>query len=71
MQKIKFNEPNFICRALISKDKVRGAEVDKLVDKLFEGSAEMLFASLIGRSKLSDSTIEKLRGIVDEVGGEA
>jgi len=64
-------EPNFICRALISKDEVQGSEVDELVDKLFDGSAELLFASLVGRNKLPEDMIEKLKDIVNKSGGEA
>jgi len=68
---IKRTEPNFICHALISKNDVQSAEVDELVDKLFDGSTELLFASLIGRNKLSDDIIEKLQDIANEAGGKA
>ena len=63
-------EPNFVCRALISKEDVQGSEVDELVDKLFDGSMEMLFASLVGRKKLPSDMIEKLKHIVGEAGGK-
>ena len=68
---IERTEPNFICRALISKDEVQGAELDELVDKLFDGSAELLFASLVGRKKLSEDMIKKLKDIANKAGGEA
>ena len=63
-------EPNFVCRALISKEDVQGSEVDELVDKLFDGSMEMLFASLVGRKKLPSDMIEKLKSIAGEAGGK-
>jgi len=63
---IKRSEPNFICHALISKEDVQSTEVDELVDKLFDGSTELLFASLVGRKKLPNNMIEKLKGIVGE-----
>jgi len=68
---IKRSEPNFICHALVSKDEVQGVEVDELVDKFFDGSAELLFASLVGRKKLPDDMIERLKNIVGEAGGES
>lgn len=59
-------EPNFMCHPLVSKEDVQGLEVDELVDKLFDGSTEMLFASLIGRKKIPASVIKRLKSIVEE-----
>ena len=42
------------------------AETDELVSKLFDGSADKLFASLLGRKKLSAEQIDRLREIVGE-----
>jgi len=64
---VERREPNFTCRALVSKEDVRGSEIDELVDKLFDGSAELLFASLVGQRKLSGDVIDKLKGIVGDV----
>ena len=64
-------EPNFVCRALISKEAVQGSELDELVDKLFDGSTELLFASLVGRKRLPADMIEKLKHIAGETGGES
>jgi len=63
-------EPNFVCHALLSKDQVQSAEVDELVDKLFDGSTELLFASLVGQKKLPTHMLEKLKHIVSNAGGE-
>ena len=60
-------EPNFVCRALVSKEQVQGFEVDELVDKLFDGSAERLFASLVDGKKLPEDMIQKLKNIVAEM----
>ena len=59
-------EPNFLCRALVSKEQVQGSELDELVDKLFNGSAELLFASLVDRKKLPEDLIEKLKGLIND-----
>ena len=68
---IERTEPNFTCHALVSKDEIQGSEVDELVDKLFDGSAELLFASLVGREKLPPDMIKKLKNIVGEAGSDS
>jgi predicted transcriptional regulator len=61
------SEPNFMCHALIGKEAVQRAETDELIDKVFDGSADKLFASLLSRKKLSKKQIEELRQIVGEL----
>lgn len=63
---IQRREPNFLCVPLLSREAVQHAETDELVSKLFDGSADKLFASLLGRKKLSAEQIERLREIVGE-----
>jgi predicted transcriptional regulator len=63
-------EPNFLCHAIISKEQAQESEVNELVDKLFDGSADLLFASLIDRKVLPTDVAEKLRDIVGTAGGE-
>ncbi len=60
-------EPNFICHALIPKEKVQEAETNELIDKIYDGSADKLFAALLGRKKLSKEQIDKLKEIVGEL----
>ena len=64
-------EPNFVCRALISREDVQGSELDELVDKLFDGSMEVLFASMVEQKKLPNNVIDKLKHIVGESGGDS
>jgi len=61
---IERREPNFMCRALVPKEQVQERETDELINKIFEGSADKLFASLLGRKNLSSEQIEKLRQII-------
>lgn len=61
---IERREPNFMCRALIPKEQVQERETDELIDKIFDGSADRLFASLLGRKNLSAEQIEKLKQII-------
>lgn len=60
-------EPNFMCHALIPKEEVQEAETNELINKVYDGSVDKLFAALLGRKKLSAQQIEKLKQIVDEL----
>lgn len=64
---IERSEPSFICTALIPRKDIQQAETDELVNKLFEGSEDLLFASLLSNKGLNDSQIEQLRKIVEEL----
>ena len=65
MGAIERTEPNFMCHALIPKEKVQEAETDELIEKVYDGSADKLFAALLGRKKLSAEQIANLRQIVE------
>ena len=56
-----------MCHALIPKEDVQEAETDELIDKIFDGSADKLFASLLSRKKLSAEHIDKLRQMVENL----
>lgn len=60
-------EPNFVCHALIAREEVQAAQTDELIDRIYGGSADMLFASLLSRKKLSPEQIAKLKKLVDEL----
>lgn len=59
-------EPNFMCHALIPKADVQEAETDELINKIYDGSVDKLFAALLSRKKLSAGQIEKLKQIIKE-----
>ena len=64
---IERTEPNFMCHALILKEEVQEAETDELINKIYDGSADQLFAALLSRKKLSAKQIEKLMQIVADM----
>ncbi len=64
---IERREPHFLCRALIPKEAVQEAETDELIGKLYDGSADKLFAALLGRKKLTAEQIAKLKQIVGDL----
>lgn len=60
-------EPNFTCRAIVSKEDVQRAEAETLIDKLFDGSADKLFAALLGSERLSAEELARLRSMIDSM----
>ena len=62
---IERREPNFICHAMITKQQAQKEEADSLVDKVFGGSAELLFASVLSGRKLKKEELERLRALVE------
>ena len=64
---IERSEPNFMCHALVKKEEIQEEQTNELIDKIYDGSADKLFAALLGRKKLSSEQIEKLRDIVGEL----
>ena len=60
-------DPGFRCRALIPKEAVQEAETNELINKIYDGSADKLFAALLGRKKLTNEQIQRLRDIVGEL----
>ncbi|MBQ7925743.1 MAG: BlaI/MecI/CopY family transcriptional regulator [Lachnospiraceae bacterium] len=61
------SEPNFLCQALIPKEAVQEAETNELINKIYDGSVDKLFAALLGRKKLSPEQIKQLREIIGEL----
>jgi len=60
-------DPGFVCRALVTKEEAQRAETEGLIDKLFDGSADKLFAALLGSRRLSSDEIGRLREMVDNL----
>ena len=56
---IERTEPGFMCHADL--------ETDELIDKIYDGSVDKLFAALLGRKKLSMEQIKNLKQIVSEL----
>ena len=64
---IERREPGFVCRALVSREQVQQEETQELIDRLFDGSAEALFASLLGSKRVSEEQMQRLRRMIDEM----
>lgn len=62
---IERSEPGFMCHALVTKEEVQEAETRELIDKIYDGSVDKLFAALLGKKELSAEQIERLKAIVE------
>lgn len=63
---IKRREPGFRCTALIGQESARQSALTEILDKFYQGSVGLLFASLLTRENLSPDEIERLRGMIEE-----
>jgi len=59
-------EPNFICTSRIKKAQVQSEETNSLIDKLYQGSKKMFFATFLQNEKLSKEELEELKKMIDE-----
>ena len=64
---IERSEPGFMCHALVSKEQVQQEETQELIDKVFDGSADKLFASLLGGRRVSREQLMQQRSMIDEM----
>ena len=60
-------EPGFVCTPLIEMAQVQEYETRELINKMYQGSADLLVASLIGQQKLSGEEIARLKALVDRL----
>ena len=63
---ISRSEPNFLCTPLVSRDEVQATETDEFIDRMFDGSADKLFAALLSSKKISQEEIGHLRKLIDD-----
>ena len=62
-------EPGFVCIPLVSMEQVQEYETRELINKMYQGSADLLVASLIGQQKLSGDEITRLKALVSQLEG--
>ena len=64
---IERSEPNFLCRALVSREQVQQQQTQELIDKVYGGSVDKLFAALLGGKGVSREQLDRLRAMIDEM----
>jgi BlaI family penicillinase repressor len=60
-------EPNFVCHPLVTIEQARELETTELINKMYDGAADQLVASILGRRNLSPEEIKRLKEIVSKL----
>ena len=60
-------DPKFICRAMISKEKVQSYETEELIDRMFAGSKKQFFATLLSEKTLKPEELQQLKDLINEM----
>lgn len=60
-------DPNFECRPLVTIEQAQELETTELINKMYDGAADQLVASILGRKNLSPEEIEKLKQLVNNL----
>jgi predicted transcriptional regulator len=63
---IKREDPDFVCTSAVKKTEVQRAETNSLIDKLYNGSKKMFFATFLQDEKLSQDEVEFLKRLIDK-----
>lgn len=61
---VRRTEPGFFCTPCVAREEVQRSAAGALLEKLFEGSAEKLFAALLGSKRLSKDELARLEAMV-------
>ncbi len=64
---IERNEPGFLCKAIISREKTQNYETAELIDKMFDGSKLNFFAAFLNENNLTSDEVEKLQQLVNKL----
>ena len=60
-------EPNFTCKAIITREQVQQQEVTELIGKLFDGSTELFLSAFLSGKELSSDEIARLKQLVENL----
>lgn len=63
---IEREEPNFLCKPLVTKDEVAQSETEQLIDKMFGGSSELFFSSFLKNQGISEADAARLSQMIKE-----
>ncbi|MCL2404825.1 MAG: BlaI/MecI/CopY family transcriptional regulator [Defluviitaleaceae bacterium] len=64
---IQRRAPNWVCHPLVTIEEAREYETSELINKMYDGAADQLIASLLGGKILSKEEIERLKKTVREM----
>ncbi|MCM1059044.1 MAG: BlaI/MecI/CopY family transcriptional regulator [Eubacterium sp.] len=60
-------DPGFMCHAEVTLEDARAYETDELISKMYNGSADMLAASLLSSDRLSSEEIARLKELIGKL----
>ena len=63
---IEREEPNFLCKPLVTRDEVAQSETEQLIDKMFGGSSELFFSSFLKNQGISEADAARLAQMIKE-----
>jgi len=58
---IERRDPNWVCHPLVTIEEAREYETSELINKMYDGAADRLVASILGGKILSKEEIERLK----------
>lgn len=64
---VRRRDPGFHCTALIGQESARQSALTEVLDKFYQGSVGLLFASLLARENLSPDEVGQLRSMIEEM----
>lgn len=60
-------DPDFVCHPIVTREQTRELETTELINKMYDGAADQLVASILGWKSLSPEEIKKLKEIVSNL----
>ncbi len=63
---VRREDPDFLCVPLKDRRQVQASEARDLMDRLFDGSPEMLLSAFFEEEGVSDQELQKLRRLVED-----
>ena len=64
---IEKRDPGYICHASVSKSEVQSFETNELIERIFDGKADLLVAHLLGQGRKKKSSLEHLKNVVEHL----
>lgn len=64
---IKREDPNFLCTALVTKEKVQKEEMNELIEKLFDAQNMALLSLLLQKEGLTQDKVEVLIPLIEKL----
>ncbi len=64
---VERHEPGFHCAPLISRQEAQAYETRELINRMYDGSADLLVASLVGQQMLSEQEIDRLKLLIQKL----